>query len=200
LAGVTFVWRNKPILAAMTLDMFAVLLGGATMLLPVYAKDILEVGPKGLGLLRAAPAVGALATSLILAHRRPFERAGRTLLGTVAGFGMATIVFGFSRSMWLSLAMLFLTGAFDIVSVVIRHTLVQLLTPDAMRGRVSAVNSIFIGASNELGGFESGAVAQLTTPLISVVSGGVGTLFVVLAVAVGWPQLRRYGRLDDKSG
>jgi MFS family permease len=198
LAGVRFVWRNKPILAAMTLDMFAVLLGGAIMLLPVYAKDILEVGPRGLGLLRAAPAVGALATSLILAHRRPFERAGRTLLGTVAGFGAATIVFGLSRSMWLSLAMLFLTGAFDIVSVVIRHTLVQLLTPDAMRGRVSAVNSIFIGASNELGGFESGAVAELTTPLVSVVSGGIGTLFVVLAAAVAWPQLRRYGRLDGK--
>jgi MFS family permease len=196
LAGVAFVWRQKLILAAMTLDMFAVLLGGATMLLPVYAKDILDVGPTGLGALRAAPAIGALIMSLVLTHRPPFERAGRALIWAVVGFGVATIVFGFSRMVWLSMAMLFLTGAFDIVSVVIRHTLVQLLTPDAMRGRVSAVNSIFIGASNELGGFESGLVAQLTSPVISVVSGGIGTLLVVAAVVVGWPQLRRYGRLD----
>jgi MFS family permease len=197
-AGMSFVWRNKVILAAMTLDMFAVLLGGAVMLLPVYAEEILHVGPKGLGWLRTAPAVGALLVSIVLAHRPPIERAGRTLLWVVVGFGLATIVFGLSRSYWLSLVMLFLTGAFDFVSVVIRHTLVQMLTPDAMRGRVSAVNSMFIGASNELGGFESGLVAEFTTPVVSVVSGGIGTLLVVAAVAMGWPQLRRHGRLDEK--
>ncbi|HUY31375.1 MAG TPA: MFS transporter [Pirellulales bacterium] len=197
-AGMHFVWRNKVILAAMTLDMFAVLLGGAVMLLPIYAEDVLDVGSKGLGWLRTAPAVGALLVSVVMAHRPPFEHAGRTLLWVVFGFGVATIVFGLSHSYWLSLLMLFLTGAFDFVSVVIRHTLVQMLTPDAMRGRVSAVNSMFIGASNELGGFESGLVAQLTSPLVSVVSGGVGTLLVVAAVAIGWPQLRRYGRLDGK--
>jgi MFS family permease len=198
IAGMSFVWRNKVVLAAMTLDMFAVLLGGAVMLLPIYAEDILHVGSKGLGWLRTAPAVGAFLVSVVLAHRPPFERAGRMLLWVVVGFGAATIVFGLSRSYWLSLFTLFLTGAFDFVSVVIRHTLVQMLTPDAMRGRVSAVNSLFIGASNELGGFESGLVAQLTTPVVSVVSGGIGTLFVVVAVAIGWPQLRRYGRLDGK--
>ncbi|HVC96907.1 MAG TPA: MFS transporter, partial [Pirellulales bacterium] len=197
-AGMNFVWRNKVILAAMTLDMFAVLLGGAVMLLPIYTEHILHVGSKGLGWLRTAPAAGAFLVSVVLAHRPPFERAGRTLLWVVVGFGAATIVFGLSRSYWLSLTMLFLTGAFDFVSVVIRHTLVQMLTPDAMRGRVSAVNSLFIGASNELGGFESGLVAQLTTPVVSVVSGGIGTLLVVAAVAIGWPQLRRYGRLDGK--
>lgn len=195
LAGARFVWDNKVILAAMTLDMFAVLLGGATMLLPVYAKDILDVGAEGLGWLRGAPGVGALMMSVILAYRPPLERAGRVLLASVVGFGVATMVFGISRSFWLSLAMLFLTGAFDIVSVVIRHTLVQTLTPDSMRGRVSAVNSVFIGASNELGGFESGAVAAIFTPTVSVVSGGVGTLLVAWMVAVLWPQLGRYGRL-----
>lgn len=197
-AGVGFVWTHKIVLAAMTLDMFAVLLGGAVMLLPIYAKDILNVGPEGLGFMRAAPALGALLTSLVITHRPPIERAGRTLLAVVVGFGVATIVFGLSRSYALSLAMLFLTGAFDIVSVVIRHTLVQLLTPDQMRGRVSAVNSMFIGASNELGGFESGLVAAWFGPTFSVVSGGVGTLVVVALVALAWPQLARYGRLDGK--
>ncbi|HQU42934.1 MAG: MFS transporter [Planctomycetia bacterium 21-64-5] len=197
LAGFRFVWRNKIVLAAITLDMFAVLLGGAVALLPVYAEDILQVGAQGLGWLRTAPAVGALVFSFVLAHRPPTEHAGRTLLWVVAGFGAATMVFGVSQSYPLSLAMLFLTGAFDIVSVVIRHTLVQLLTPDDMRGRVSAINSVFIGASNELGAFESGLVAQLFTPAISVVSGGIGTLVVVLLVAAVWPQLRRYGRLQS---
>jgi MFS family permease len=195
LAGFHFVRRNKIILAAITLDMFAVLLGGAVALLPVYAEDILHVGARGLGWLRTMPAIGALVFSFVLAHRPPIEHAGKTLLWVVAGFGVATIVFGVSQSYPLSLLMLFLTGAFDIVSVVIRHTLVQLLTPDDMRGRVSAINSVFIGASNELGAFESGLVAQLFTPAISVVSGGIGTLVVVLAVAAVWPQLRRYGRL-----
>lgn len=195
LAGLRFVFGHRVILGAIALDMFAVLLGGAVALLPVYAKDILEVGPVGLGWLKTAPAVGALIFSLVLAHRPPLKRAGQTLLWAVAGFGAATIVFGFSRSYILSLSMLFLTGAFDIVSVVIRHTLVQLLTPDDMRGRVSAVNSVFIGASNELGGFESGAVAAWLGPTASVVSGGVGTLVVVLVIGWLWPELRRYGRL-----
>lgn len=197
LAGLGFVGKNKIVLAAMTLDMFAVLLGGAVALLPVYAEDILEVGAQGLGWLRTAPAVGALLFSFVLAHRPPIEQAGKTLLVVVAGFGIATIVFGISGSYPLSLAMLFLTGAFDIVSVVIRHTLVQILTPDDMRGRVSAINSMFIGASNELGAFESGFVAQFFGPVVSVVSGGIGTLVVVLAVACVWPQLRRYGRLQS---
>ncbi|HVX63271.1 MAG TPA: MFS transporter [Pirellulales bacterium] len=197
LVGAEFVWRNKVILGAMTLDMFAVLLGGAVALLPAYSKDILKVGPTGLGWMQAAPAIGALLTSFVLAHRPPIQRAGPILMWMVAGFGAATIVFGFSRSFALSLAMLFLTGAFDIVSVVIRHTLVQLLTPDEMRGRVSAVNGMFIGASNELGRFESGLVASWFGPVFSVVSGGAGTILVVMAVATLWPQLARYGRLDE---
>lgn len=194
-AGLSFVWRSKVIFAAITLDLFAVLLGGATTLLPIFAKDILEVGPSGLGALRAAPAFGALGILFVLAHRPPLRYAGRSLLWAVVGFGLATIVFGLSQSFWLSLGMLFLSGAFDSVSVVVRHTLVQVLTPDEMRGRVSAVNGMFISASNELGGFESGLVAALFTPVISVVSGGIGTLAVVAAVARAWPQLRTYGRL-----
>ena len=201
-AGVEFVWRKKILLAAMALDMFAVLLGGAVALLPVYASDeILGVGPAGLGWLRASQAIGALLMGFSLAHRRPMEHAGRALLWSVAGFGVATIVFGFSRWYWLSLAMLFLTGALDNISVIVRHTLVQLLTPDEMRGRVSAVNSMFIGASNELGAFESGAVAALLGggaigATLSVVSGGVGTIIVVIVLAALVPQLRNYGRLD----
>lgn len=195
LAGVAFVWQKKIILGTITLDLFAVLLGGAVTLLPVYAKDILQVGPTGLGWMRAAPSIGALLMSFTLAHRPPLERAGRAMLWSVAGFGVATIVFGLSRSFWLSLAMLFLTGALDMISVVVRHTLVQLLTPDAMRGRVSAINGLFIGASNELGGFESGLVAALFNPTLSVVSGGIGTIVAVMAVALLWPQVRRYGRL-----
>jgi MFS family permease len=195
-AGSRFVLGNKVLLGAMALDMFAVLLGGATTLLPIYAKDILQVGATGLGWMRAAPAAGALLMSLYLAHRPPLQHAGWTLLAAVAGFGVATIVFGFSRSFELSLAMLFFTGLLDVISVVIRHTLVQLLTPDAMRGRVSAINGMFIGASNELGGFESGMVAAYFTPQISVASGGVGTLLVVAVVAMVCRQLRQYGRLD----
>ena len=203
-AGVAFVWRTKVMLGAITLDMFAVLLGGATALLPGYAEDILHVGPAGFGMLRAAPGIGAVCMSFFLAHRPPIEKAGRTLLWAVAGFGAATIVFGLSRWVPLSLAMLFLLGALDMISVVIRHTLVQLLTPDAMRGRVSAVNSMFIGVSNELGEFESGSVASLFSrpkdpgfgPTVSAVVGGLGTLIVVGLVALCWPPLRRYGRLD----
>src|SRR5262249_43427408 len=156
-SGVRFVWRNELLLAAITLDLFAVLLGGATALLPVYARDILHVGPAGQGLLRAAPAVGAILMALVLAHRPPMRRPGRALLLAVAGFGVATIVFGLSTSFLLSFAMLALSGAMDNVSVVVRGTLMQTLTPDDMRGRVGAVNTVFISSSNELGAFESGA-------------------------------------------
>jgi MFS family permease len=196
--GVRFVWHNKVILGAMALDMFAVLLGGATALLPVFAKDILEVGPAGYGWMASAPAVGALAMSLVLMHRRPMGKAGLTLLWAVAGFGVAIIVFGLSRSFPLSLLALFCTGAFDCVSVVVRHTLVQMNTPDRMRGRVSAISGMFISASNELGEFESGLLASVTSPVISVVAGGIGTIMVVVTAASAIPQLRRYGRLDGR--
>lgn len=206
-AGLGFVWRTKVILGAITLDMFAVLLGGATALLPVYAKEILQVDPIRLGWMRSAPGIGAVCMSFLLAHRPPMERAGRALLWSVVGFGAATIVFGLSRSLSLSLFMLFAMGLLDMISVVIRHTLVQMLTPDEMRGRVSAVNSMFIGISNELGEAESGYVAHLFDresdrafgPTVSVVSGGMGTLIVVATVALLWPELRRYGRLDGSS-
>jgi MFS family permease len=196
IVGFRFVFATPVILGTITLDLFAVLLGGATALLPVYAKDILHAGPTGLGFLQAALPLGSLLCALILAHRRPLQKAGRALLLAAAGFGLATIGFGVSRWFWISFGMLFICGAVDNISIVVRHTLVQLLTPDEKRGRVSAVNSLFIGTSNELGGFESGLVAYLFTPVISVVSGGIGTILVVLAVAMIWPQIRKYGRLD----
>lgn len=199
LAGVRFVWSTQVILAAITLDLFAVLLGGATALLPVFAKDILQVGPAGLGWLRAAPSIGALAMALALAHLPPFKKAGQTLLWAVAGFGVATIVFAFSHSFWLSLAMLALLGALDNISVVIRTALVLLRTPDAMRGRINAVNSIFIGASNELGAFESGLAATFLGPITAVAAGGIGTVLVVLLVALIWPEMRRLGRLHEEA-
>jgi MFS family permease len=195
-AGFQFVFSTKVIFGTITLDLFAVLLGGATALLPVYAKDILHAGPAGLGWLQAALPLGSLATSLVLAHRPPLQKAGRALLWAVAVFGLATIGFGASRSLWVSLGMLFVCGVTDNISVVVRHTLVQLLTPDEKRGRVSAVNSLFIGTSNELGGFESGVVAYWLGPVFSVISGGVGTIAVVIAVALIWPEIRNYGRLD----
>ena len=194
--GFNFVFASPIILGTITLDLFAVLLGGATALLPVYAKDILRAGPTGLGFLQAALPLGSLLCALILAHRPPLQRAGRGMLLAVAGFGVATIAFGFSRWFWFSFLMLFICGAVDNISVVVRHTLVQMLTPDDKRGRVSAVNSLFIGTSNELGGFESGLVAYLLGPVFSVVSGGIGTILVVLAVAAIWPEIRKYGRLD----
>jgi MFS family permease len=197
-AGFKYVWNTKLLLAAMSLDMFAVLFGGAVALAPVYAKDILHVGPAGFGALRAAPSLGAITMALATTHLPPLERAGRTLLWAVAGFGLATIVFGLSGNFWLSLAMLFLTGAFDNISVVVRQTLATILTPDEIRGRVSAVNGMFISASNELGQFESGTVAALFGPIFSVVSGGVGSLIVVVMVALSSPQLRRFGRLDGR--
>jgi len=195
--GFAFLRRTPMLLAIMGLDMFAVLLGGAVYLLPVFAKDILDVGATGLGLLRAAPGAGALCTALVMAHLPPMKRAGRNLLVAVAGFGAATIVFGLSTSFWLSMAMLCLTGAFDNVSVVVRHTLVQMLTPDEMRGRISAVKSVFIGSSNELGGLESGMVAHFFGPVASVVSGGIGTMLVVCGAAGFLPGLRRLGALDQ---
>jgi len=196
LVGFNFVFANKVILGTITLDLFAVLLGGATALLPVYAKDILHVGPSGLGVLQAAMPAGAVLCALVLAHRPPLQKAGRGMLMAVAAFGIVTVVFGLSKSFWLSFAALAVCGAVDNVSVVVRHTLVQLLTPDEKRGRVAAVNSLFIGTSNELGGFESGLVANYFGPVISVVSGGAGTILVVLVVAWIWPEIRKYGRLD----
>jgi MFS family permease len=204
LAGVRFVKNNQIILSTITLDLFAVLLGGATALLPVFAKDILKVGPMGLGFLRAAPSVGAITMALMLAHLPPMKNAGRNMLVAVAGFGAATIVFGLSRNFWLSMAALVVTGFCDNISVVVRQTLVQLLTPDAMRGRVSAVNSVFISTSNEMGEFESGVTAALGIritgspiygPMLAVAAGGVGTLLVVTGVAYLWPQVRTVKRL-----
>ena len=194
-AGLKFLRTQQVVFGAMLLDLFAVLLGGAVTLLPVYAEDILRVGPSGLGYLRTAPAVGAVVTAVIIAHRTRMKHAGRALLLSVAGFGLATIGFGMSRTLGFALLMLFLTGVLDTVSVVIRQTLVQTLTPDELRGRVSAVNSLFIGASNELGGFESGLVAHYFGPVVSVVSGGIGTLLVVGGVGWALPELRKYGPL-----
>ncbi len=191
LAGVRFIRAKPVVLGAISLDLFAVLLGGATALLPIYARDILHVGPEGLGLLRGAPAMGALLMSLVLARWTIRRRAGAILFSCVAVFGLTTIVFGVSHWFWLSMVALFINGAVDMVSVVVRQTLVQLDTPDEMRGRVSAVNSIFIGASNQLGEFESGATAALFGPEGAVVLGGVGTLLVVGLWMRWFPELRR---------
>jgi MFS family permease len=196
IAGVRFVFRRKVILATITLDLFAVLLGGATALMPIFADQILHVGPVGLGWMRAAPAVGAFAVALVVAHLPPMRRAGKTLMWCVTGFGIATILFGLSKIFWLSLGVLFFVGAFDSVSVIIRGSIVQLVTPDEMRGRVSSVNNIFIGTSNEFGALESGLTAALFGPVISVVAGGIGTILVVLGVAWRWPETRRIGALD----
>ena len=195
IAGVTFVWHRKVILGATSLDLFAVLLGGATALLPIFARDILQIGPVGLGLLRGAPAVGALVMSLALVRWPLKRKVGHKLLLAVAIFGLATVVFGASSNFILSLVALVITGAADSVSVVVRNTLVQLETPDEMRGRVSAVSSIFIGASNQLGEFESGAVAALWGPVVSVVSGGIGTLLVAAAWLKLFPALARRDHL-----
>ncbi len=198
LAGFRFIRRTKILFATMLLDLLAVLLGGAVWLLPVFARDVLQIGPSGLGWLRAADPIGALVMTLLIAHLPPMRHAGRNMLLAVAIFGAATIVFGLSTSFWLSFAMLVIAGAMDAISVVVRHTLVQVLTPDAMRGRVSAVNNISIGASNELGGLESGVAASVLGPVAAVVLGGVGTIVTVLAVA-GWsPQLRKFGRLVEE--
>ena len=201
LAGIRYIHRNPVIMGAISLDLFAVLLGGATALLPIYAKDILHVGPTGLGVLRAAPGVGALVMALYLARHPPRRRVGRQMFAAVAAFGIATIAFGLSASFPLSLVALVLLGASDMVSVVIRASLVQLKTPDAMRGRVSAVNSVFIGSSNQLGEFESGLTAAWFGTVPSVVIGGVGTLVVVLLWMRLFPALARADRLamDDRA-
>jgi len=195
LGGFRFVFNHRVILAAITLDLFAVLFGGATALLPVYAKDLLRVGPQGLGLLQAALPVGSMLCAMTIAHRPPMQKAGQSLIWAVAVFGLATIGFGYSKWFWFSWLMLFICGCADNVSVIVRHTLVQLLTPDSMRGRVSSVNNLFIGTSNELGGFESGFVSYCFGPVFSVVSGGIATILVVAAVAWVWPEIPRFGRL-----
>lgn len=218
--GIRFVYTNKIILATITLDMFAVLLGGAVYLLPIFS-ELLDVGARGFGWLRAAPAIGAIVMAMLITHLPPMKNAGRSMLWAVAGFGAATIVFGLTPVLrdavlhhapdgllarpifgahlwyWVALIALLLTGAFDNISVVVRHTLVQVMAPDSMRGRISAVNSVFIGASNELGGFESGLTARFFGPVMSVVGGGIGTIAVVVMAAVAWPQLRRFGSLHD---
>jgi MFS family permease len=219
--GFRFVYQSKIILGTITLDLFAVLLGGAVTILPMFAFDIYHAGPGGFSWLRAAMAIGAVVCMFIMAHRRPLQKAGSSMLWAVAIFGMATILFGVANKncfgnwlalpntfwFWFAFAMLVLAGAVDNVSVVVRQTLVQILTPDEKRGRVSAVNNLFIGTSNELGGFRSGIVAWLfasptvlgnaaaTGAIISTVTGGVGTILVVLAVAWIWPEIRKYGKL-----
>jgi MFS family permease len=195
LAGARWIRSNPTLLGAISLDLFAVLLGGATALLPVFARDILQVGPQGLGLLRAAPAVGALPMALVLSRWPLDVQPGRKLFAAVAVFGACMVVFGLSRSFWLSAAALALSGAADTVSVVVRQTLVQLETPHEVRGRVAAVNSLFIGASNQLGEFESGATAALLGPVGSVVAGGIGTILVAFSWSRWFPALTRRARL-----
>ena len=196
-AGLRFVFSRKPVLGAVSLDLFAVLFGGATALLPMFAADILKVGPEGLGMLRAAPGVGAAMTAVWLAHRPIARHAGAWMFGGVALYGAATIVFGASTSFWLSCAALLLIGGGDMVSVFVRHLLVQLETPDAIRGRVSSVSAMFIGASNELGEFESGLTAKWWGPVTAVVVGGVACLGVVAVYLRLFPALRRLDRFPD---
>ncbi|TKB28057.1 MFS transporter [Desulfopila sp. IMCC35006] len=196
LAGISFIRSRREVLGAISLDLFAVLLGGATALLPIYARDILATGPWGLGLLRSAPAVGALTMSIFLARRPLRHRVGITMFRAVAVFGAATILFAVSTSFLLSFAMLVILGASDVISVVIRQSLVQLKTPDEMRGRVSAVNSMFIGTSNQLGEFESGVTAALFGPVPAVLLGGIGTIIVVLVWIRLFPQLAAVDTLE----
>jgi MFS family permease len=198
LAGFDYLWHNQIVLGAISLDLFAVLLGGAVALLPVYAREILKVGPWGLGILRSAPGAGAIVMALLLAYRPLRRRAGAVMLWCVTAFGLATIVFGLSRSVPLSLFALLMCGASDMVSVIIRSTLVQLNTPDEMRGRVSAVNMLFIGASNEFGQFESGITAQWLGTVPAVVWGGIGTLAVVAIWARLFPRLRKVDSLTTQ--
>jgi hypothetical protein len=195
LDGLRYLWRAKMTLGAISLDMFAVLLGGAVALMPVYAKDILGVGATGLGILRGAPGTGAVIMAIVLAHRPLRRHAGAVMLWCVAGFGACTVVFGLSRNVALSVAALLMLGACDMVSVVVRHTLVQIATPDEMRGRVSAVNMMFIGASNEVGQFESGVTAAWLGAVPAVVAGGVGTILIVALWSRLFPELRRVKEL-----
>jgi hypothetical protein len=199
-AGFQYIWTHKLVLGSISLDLFAVLLGGAVALLPVYAKEILHTGPRGLGMLRSAPAVGAGIMALLIAYKPIRRRAGATMLWCVAGFGLFTMVFGFSRSLPLSLISLVFVGAADMVSVVVRGVLIQVETPDEMRGRVNAVDMIFIGASNELGEFESGLAAQWLGAVPAVVLGGLGTIMVTLLWAKMFPELRRADQLMKLEG
>lgn len=198
IAGFRYVWREKIVLGAISLDLFAVLLGGATALLPVYARDILEVGPWGLGMLRAAPAAGAIGVAAWLAFRPVRDHAGLILFFFVAVFGLATIVFGFSTSVGLSVAALVIMGASDMVSVYVRETLIQVWTPDALRGRVNAVNMVFVGASNELGEFRAGVSAFLFGAVTAVVIGGAGTVAIAAIWSTLFPSLRRARHLDGR--
>ncbi|WP_395679658.1 MFS transporter [Inquilinus sp.] len=195
-AGFRYIWGEKVVLGAISLDLFAVLLGGASALLPVYARDILEVGPWGLGLLRAGPGIGALVVAIWLARRPIQDQAGLIMFACVAGFGAATCIFGASTLPWLSIVALILMGAFDMVSVYIRETLIQLWTPDSLRGRVNAVNMVFVGASNELGEFRSGISASLIGVVPAVVVGGLGTMAVAGLWSTWFPQLRRIRHLN----
>jgi MFS family permease len=197
LDGLRYIWRNKLILGAISLDLFAVLLGGAVALLPVYAREILNVGASGLGILRSAPGVGAVLMAIVVAHWPLRRNAGAAMLWCVAGFGLFTVVFGLSRDLALSLAALVLLGAFDMISVIVRHTMIQLATPDEMRGRVSAVNMVFIGASNEVGQFESGITAQWLGTIPAVVLGGIGTVVIVALWTRLFPSLRQVDRLTE---
>lgn len=196
-SGARFVINNKLLLAPLSLDMLAVLFGGAVALMPIFAKDILHVGATGYGFLLAAPAVGALLMSLLIAHLPPFRRVGKVLLWCVAGYGVCMVIFGASKSFALSMVVLFFAGGLDSVSVMIRHTLVQVITPDYLRGRVSAINGAFIGVSNELGGFESGTVAKFLGPVATVVLGGIGTVLVVAGIAFKWPVLAKVNTLQE---
>jgi MFS family permease len=197
LAGFRYIWQEKLIFGSISLDLFAVLLGGAVALLPVYAREILRTGPWGLGLLRSAPALGAATMALILAYRPMRRNAGRTMLWCVAGFGAFTVLFGISHNLVLSLIALIFVGATDMVSVIVRGTLIQVATPDEMRGRVNAVDMIFIGASNEFGQFESGLTAHWFGTVPAVVLGGIGTLVVTALWAWRFPELRNADRLTD---
>jgi len=195
--GVKFVYTNKTILGALTLDMVAVLFGGAVALLPIFAQDILKVGPEGFGVLRAAPAVGALLTMFVSTHLPFYKNAGKNLLMAIFAFGVFTIIFGLSTWFWLSVLALFLSGVADGISVVIRQTILQLKTPDSMRGRVAAVNSIFVGSSNELGAFESGLTAKLMGTVSAVVFGGSMTLLVVIFTGIKLPSFRNLDLQKD---
>ena len=196
-SGLYFLLHTKIMLAAITLDLFAVLFGGVVALLPIYAISILHVGPIGLGVLQAADSIGGIAMALFLASRPPFKHAGPALLTAVTCFGLATIVFGLSHWFWLSFLALIFIGAFDNISVVIRSTLALVRTPDEMRGRVNAVNSLFIGTSNQFDGFESGLTAQFLGPVVAVVAGSICTLLVVLTVAGIWPDIRHLTTLRE---
>jgi MFS family permease len=196
-SGVRFVFGTRVLLGLFCLDLFAVLLGGATALLPIFANDLLKAGPHGYGLLRAAPSLGAVVMAVVTAHRPPWQKAGRVMLWAVAGYGFATLLVGVSKLFWLSMLALALTGMFDNISVVVRQTVMQMITPDAMRGRVSSITFLFISCSNELGELESGLTARWFGAVNSVVLGGLGTVLVVLGSTFVFPEIGKLGRLHE---